>query len=559
MSFRGKTQHSIILTIIVIGVATIIVLFDVGKKSGTPATDRGIVRDAKQFVYSPDVVANTSFLLQNNDAWTLFKPSASRETDLNDIFPSIPAGSQIIDVAVDWTTHAVSYVTRLNGVDTVFLITPNHTLPIMLTEARHLYSDVEDVKNTWIIAHMQFSPTGKYLVIQRSLWEGCETLVFDVATGQQLTVSGCDTYIWSQDGSRAVRITVGYGDTENVAISYSGEPDHFIDVTWDKIHGDTSKLFNGTIKQLVGSIIAADFRTPDHLVLLSGAGSDELWWLGELSLANKTYRKIASFTSQGLERLNVIGNTALVYNSKQVRTVDLLEGNINEIQQTLFSTSGNVDVSIIGTASKKLYVMQRNFDQQWQLVRQYIIVIDPEGRRYSIVDSIDLPERALIAGIQPSQGMSSRILRDMDASELSAAELAVLDAQIEDWNLYRSDTVVVLGGLDCGQSENHDRLVALNQSDKSTMFLNDGLLITNTPNLYDWDTAALQAFVSDPTVVCGVATTLPRAVVGERILWWDTCVGGAGPPGKDSPDYTRVIKCLQAEDVVNRHFGITGQ
>ncbi len=155
-----------------------------------------------------------------------------------------------------------------------------------------------------------------------------------------------------------------------------------------------------------------------------------------------------------------------------------------------------------------------------------------------------------------AQTPESRILQDMGASDLSEGEKQALDTQIENWAMYVADPNIILGGLDCGASARHDQLIVLNNSDKRSLNLNDGLLVTTTPNLYNWTKDDLDAFRGDETVVCGVATTSPLAIAGNRILWWNTCVGGAGPPSKGSPNYQQTMNCMQAEEVVKRHFEI---
>jgi len=161
------------------------------------------------------------------------------------------------------------------------------------------------------------------------------------------------------------------------------------------------------------------------------------------------------------------------------------------------------------------------------------------------------------ANVSVQATAASIVLNDMGVPVLSADERGRLEATIEDWQLYQPNPNIFLGGLDCGMSERHDQLVVLDHSEKRSYSLNDGLLITTTPNLYNWTQAALDAFAADPTVVCGAATPVPHVVVGDRVLWWNTCVGGAGPPSVASSDYQRTVRCLQAEDAVDRHFGLT--
>ncbi|MBI4092322.1 MAG: hypothetical protein HY420_00160 [Candidatus Kerfeldbacteria bacterium] len=149
------------------------------------------------------------------------------------------------------------------------------------------------------------------------------------------------------------------------------------------------------------------------------------------------------------------------------------------------------------------------------------------------------------------------LLDDLGEPHLSAVQAEDFKRRLVDWSLYSADPSVRLGGLDCGQSTRHDQLAALNHSDKRSYKLNGGLKIITTPNLYNWTAAELTAFTSDETVVCGAATMVPKAIVGDHILWWNACVGGAGPPANGSSDYEQTVRCLQAEEVVNSHFGIS--
>lgn len=175
-------------------------------------------------------------------------------------------------------------------------------------------------------------------------------------------------------------------------------------------------------------------------------------------------------------------------------------------------------------------------------------------------DSLDAVWEQVRSSIQWSSKevstMASTVLADLQVPSLTSTEQENLDAQIEAWDRYAIDTALSLGGLDCGQSQRHDQLVALNRSDMRSISLNNGLMLATTPNLYHWTQSELDDFASDPTVVCGASTPSPRVVVGDRILWWNTCVGGAGPPTVNSATYASTVRCLQAEDVVDRHFGL---
>lgn len=185
----------------------------------------------------------------------------------------------------------------------------------------------------------------------------------------------------------------------------------------------------------------------------------------------------------------------------------------------------------------------------------YLLISKNGGLRQQTVGNSSNNTNSVYSSNQ-SPSFESSVLDDLGEPHLSGTQARELEQQLRNWSLYFSDSSVQLGGTDCGHSSRADQLVASNRSDKRSYNLNGGLKITTTPNLYHWTRADLSAFVNDQTVVCDVATTVPHAIIDGYIVWWNTCVGGAGPPNKNSPLYEQTVRCLQAEEVANRYFGI---
>jgi len=156
----------------------------------------------------------------------------------------------------------------------------------------------------------------------------------------------------------------------------------------------------------------------------------------------------------------------------------------------------------------------------------------------------------------PSTTAATLLLNELEERHLSSTEAADIISSVSSTTVYTSGIAEELGGIDCGVSTRHDQLVALNSGQKTYWVANDGLRITATPNTFNWTDADVKLFAQDETVVCGVGTTLPRVIVGDRILWWNVCVGGVGAPIKSSSEYSTTVRCLQAKEVIDTHFGI---
>lgn len=143
-------------------------------------------------------------------------------------------------------------------------------------------------------------------------------------------------------------------------------------------------------------------------------------------------------------------------------------------------------------------------------------------------------------------------LDDLGGSHLTTPEADELIVTVEKIDAYGPYADRELGGLECGQSALHDQLVTLNAGKKNSLLANGGLLVTATPNTFQWTQADLKTISNDPTLVCGVGTTVPHGIVGNSVLWWSRCTGGAGPPEKGTPYYDESVHCLQAQEVLEQ-------
>ena len=353
-----------------------------------------------RLVSSVDAVTGSTLLLAGDATWSWYDPMTGGTVAGDDGFPKIPAGTHPIDVAVDAVRHAVAYTIDANGTDAVFIITPSRIQPVQLVTARHSYTGNDESMNKRIERHLSFSPNGDYLMVQTSLWEGCETYVFDAVTYQQSVKGACDAYVWSSDGTRAARITTGYGDSPNLNISNSGRPSDLAEVQWGTAKGDTSIVYDAVSKQLKVGFVAAEFVTTDQLVVLTGADSNGQLWVMEYTLSTNTLKKIASIYSNDYERMDVVGARAVIFDGSRVSVVDLTSGHVDSYLQSIVATSGSVDVSVLAKNDHQLFIMQRDFDMQFQFSRQNVIVIDVVAKEFHTIVNDTISGDPIVAGVR---------------------------------------------------------------------------------------------------------------------------------------------------------------
>jgi hypothetical protein len=146
--------------------------------------------------------------------------------------------------------------------------------------------------------------------------------------------------------------------------------------------------------------------------------------------------------------------------------------------------------------------------------------------------------------------------QEFSFESLSESQEQQLHLQVENTKLYKKSTSEPLGGLDCSTSIKHDQLVALNDARIGTLSLYNGLDVSITKNVFHWNNVDLQHFLNGEEVVCGVGTISPRFVLGDYVYWWRGCLGGAGISQPGDAQYEETIRCVQAEDVIQRYFGM---
>ncbi|MBI5467439.1 MAG: hypothetical protein HY975_04485 [Candidatus Kerfeldbacteria bacterium] len=146
-------------------------------------------------------------------------------------------------------------------------------------------------------------------------------------------------------------------------------------------------------------------------------------------------------------------------------------------------------------------------------------------------------------------------LADLGATPLSTATQATINRTIDNQSLYYPDATVQLGEQDCGMSANNDKLRILNKGERDVLTINNSYRLVRTPNLFQWDTAAMRSFASDQTVICSVATVYPFFVTSTNVYWRQACSSGFMPAQGD-PGWQSFVECIQAEEIVNRHFNL---
>lgn len=160
-----------------------------------------------------------------------------------------------------------------------------------------------------------------------------------------------------------------------------------------------------------------------------------------------------------------------------------------------------------------------------------------------------------ISAEQQTSNAYAATLADLGASPLSLTAQGTIDQQIDNQSLYTPDATVQLGGQDCGRSVNNDRLRILNKGERDVLTINHSYRLIRTPNLFQWDQAQLTSFASDSTVLCSVATIYPFAVTESYVYWRQPCSSGF-MPAKGDPGWQTFVECIQAEELVNRHFDL---
>lgn len=157
------------------------------------------------------------------------------------------------------------------------------------------------------------------------------------------------------------------------------------------------------------------------------------------------------------------------------------------------------------------------------------------------------------ANKSPSNNANASVRVD-SIPKLLDDERESLESKIENWSLYRVVSTVYLGSEDCPATENRKKLDRFNAGSKRVLTLNEGYKLIETSNYYSWDQSDMESFAKDPGVICAVASYYPFKVYPDRVLWRMSCGGADVDP--TSPSYPQFKGCIQAEEVVNSHFGI---
>lgn len=147
----------------------------------------------------------------------------------------------------------------------------------------------------------------------------------------------------------------------------------------------------------------------------------------------------------------------------------------------------------------------------------------------------------------------SSVLDDLGEKHLSMSEINRLGAKIEMWNLYQEDPSVVIGIPDCGVSKNSDMLKSMNSGSKKTLSINSTYRLVLTPAYSLKNFNDVVQFRNDPTVICGIGAYYPFSISEDRLLWRQSCSSGA-VPAVGTQSYKDFVSCIQAQEVVQRHF-----
>lgn len=315
------------------------------------------------------------------------------------------------------------------------------------------------------------------------------------------------------------------------------------------------------LKQLASSLLQMDGYPRNSSVTLSGIGQGHaLLSMGEkilnIDVDNETINVLTDTAWSGFQfsPMSQDGGTILyaqtIPGTAHGQVMRYITSQHTSVEQVTPFDIGTGFLSAIWMPSGRFLFFRDSYHQRWLAVD----VSNPEKPLYSITIP-PLEENYNIIGFTQTRPMTSQesVLFNLGEPKLTATEKEKLDQQITDWSLYTEDSVVQIGDSNCEKPAAAKQLAELDAAGKRSLMLNDGLKLTITPNIFHWTNAQLQSFGND--VVCGVGTTAPRAIVDDNILWWmGNCIGGITPVKSDAPEYHQMIRCVQAEEVVDQHF-----
>lgn len=141
----------------------------------------------------------------------------------------------------------------------------------------------------------------------------------------------------------------------------------------------------------------------------------------------------------------------------------------------------------------------------------------------------------------------------VDYPPLGRQQEATVEANIEQWSLYKNDPSVVLGTGDCGDATRNAQLAKYNAGSKQVQQLNGALPLVITPNIENLTQDQVDEWGGDEKAFCAVAGIYPSMAYPERILWIGTCGSGVAVDSS-SPDYPKYVACNQALDAISTYF-----
>lgn len=334
-----------------------------------------------------------SLTLFKDTSFVYLDPSTDMETVAP--FPALPSG-EIKHVTSNRVSGVVAFVVQKDGLDVAYLKRTSDSEPVKLLEARHSFPIEQEVENQFINQRPYFSLAGRYLVVQKALWEGCESYLYDTNSAQVVLQSGCDRFVWTSDDRRAARIVISYGEPSHLALSELDNPAVFRDIDWSKVQGANEVLKNYA---LIGSqdFFYTDFRIPDELILLTGADDGGSISVVSFSISSKSLRKIATFQSVAYGYVSIVGDTLLIVDERQTLLVNLASGSI-ETFSTLIRAGSFDRYDFVARSDVAGFLLERTFDVENRVVGERLIVINVRDRTFGDLEPFGA-SRSLIAEV----------------------------------------------------------------------------------------------------------------------------------------------------------------
>lgn len=178
------------------------------------------------------------------------------------------------------------------------------------------------------------------------------------------------------------------------------------------------------------------------------------------------------------------------------------------------------------------------------------------GSYYLLSESSLSSEAGTVGAVKQSFSLSSTLTLDsLQLPHLDEVAARKIVTDIHNAKAFTpvNDPNYSLNG-DCGVSENVNILKRLNEQ-KTMLAVNNGsYVILRTPNLEHWNAEAANAFISDPTIVCGAGFFIPFEVSPDYILWRRSCSSGMLPTDANGVPDPDLVHCIQAEEVISQYY-----